>query len=231
MKGLKKKIRKVILEFLENTNQNYEKSLLKDIHYLKDFHLHHKSSAGNYDYWIFYFDTHGGGYKIICAITKDKTTDAWSLKSEVYWIEFDRRKTPGTGMEYTIDIDNVVGYKEFVNEVNRKLHNNPLMNSDLYHDDYNFMMTKEIVKELISLIVNYPKIESLQNSQQYEPLKKFYNDTKDLSVEETIDYIQDNYPADGDKQMLIYQLNALDNLKNFMEIEKMSVTPESETIG
>ena len=146
-------------------------------------------------------------------------------------MDFDRRKTPGIGMEYVIDIDNVKGYQEFVNEANRKLHNSPLVNSDLYHDDYNFMMTKEVVKELISLIVNYPKIEALENSQYYDPLKEIYNDIIDLSVEEIIDYIQDKYPADGDKQMLIYQLNSMDSLNNFTEIQKLSVTPQDQTIG
>ena len=215
---------------MNNPNKDYNNLLMKDIHYLKDFNLQSQSSVDNYDYWIYYFDTHGNSYKIICAIARNKVSDSWSFESEIYWSEFDKRKTPGTGMEYTIDIDGIIGYEEFVKEVNRKLHNSPLMHSNLYHDDYNFMMTKEVVKELISLIVNYPKIEALENSQQYEPLKKFYNDTKDLSVEETIDYIQDNYPADGDKQMLIYQMNGLDNLRNFTEIEKMNATPEKEMI-
>lgn len=231
MQALRDKIRKVLNEFVENPTQDFGSSLLKDIHYLKDFNLHDKSSEGNFDYWIYYFDTHGEGYKIICAITKEKTQDVWSLKSEVYWMDFDRRKTPGIGMEYVIDIDNVKGYQEFVNEANRKLHNSPLVNSDLYHDDYNFMMTKEVVKELISLIVNYPKIEALENSQYYDPLKEIYNDIIDLSVEEIIDYIQDKYPADGDKQMLIYQLNSMDSLNNFTEIQKLSVTPQDQTIG
>ena len=230
MQTLRKKIRKVISEIFENSNKDYGKSLLKDIQYLKDFHLQSHNSVDGYDYWIYYFNTHGSSYKIICAIARSKSDDSWSFDSEIYWLDFDKRKTPGIGMEYTIDIHDVAGYDEFVKEVNRKLHNNPLMHSDMYHDDYNFMMTKEVVKELIKVIIEYPKIEALDNSQQYEPIKKFYNDTKDLSVEETIDYIQDNYPADGDKQMLIYQLNSLDSLANFTEIQKMSATPETETI-
>ena len=228
-KALRNRIKTLLEEYFVEP-QDYSQSLMKDITYLKDFELKSSGNEGIYDYWIYYFDTHGEGYKIICAVTKESTADIWSFKSEIYWVDFDKKKSPGTGMEYTIDVENINGYEEFINTLNRKLHNSPLVNSDMYHDDYNFMMTKEVVKELIKLIIAFPKIEALDNSQFYEPLKKLYHDTIDLSVEDTIDYIQDNYPADGDKQMLIYKLNSMDSLDNFTEIQKLNMSPRDETI-
>ena len=227
---LRNKIKNLLKEYFESQQTDYSQSIKKDITYLKDFNLKNQGTEDGYNFWVYYFDTHGNSYKIICVVTNDIEKDIWNFKSEVYWSGFDKRKTPGSGMEYEIEIENVCHYDNFVSEVNRKLNSSPLSNSDVYHDDYNFMMTKEIVKELIRLIVNYPKIEALNNSDLYEPLKKLYNDTIDLSVKDTIDYIQNNYPADGDKQMIIYKLNSMDSLANFTEIDKLNITPKDETV-
>ena len=231
MQVLRTKIRKFIAEQFEQTpSQDFAKSLLSDVYYLKDFNLQSNSSDGDYDYWIYYFDTHGKSYKIICAITRDRTIDEWSLKSEIYWAEFDKRKTPLAGMDYSIEIDNVKGYNEFIKEANRKLRNNPLVDVSAYHDDYDFAMTKEIVREFISLIVNYPKIQSLDNSTKYDELKQIYNDIIDLSVEDVVEYIETNYSSSGDKQDLIYQLNSMDSLDNNISAQKMNISPKEQSI-
>lgn len=224
---LRIKIRNLIMELTYQTD-DCSVSLLNDIDYLKDFSLNNKHSDEQNDFWIFYFYTHNKDYKIICSVTREKSNDVWSLKSQTFWKDFNKKKTPGSGMEYSVDIKGVKGYKEFVDTVNRKLKNNPMVNSDLYHDDYGFAMTKEVVREIIRLMIEYPKIKSLTNSAYYDELKKLYNDTLDLSVEETIKYIDDNYPGADRKQMLIYKLNSMDSLHNFNVIQQMSITPKDE---
>ena len=197
--------------------------MTKDIKYLTDFKLENEHSDSVNTYWVFSFVTFNSTYKIVCVVKRNNTSDTWGLRVESFWGELDKRKTPGAGMEYSIDIEEIKGYDNFIAEANRKLNNSPITDSNLYHDDYNFMMTKEIIKELIRLIIDYPKIEGMNNSQYYNDLKKIYQDT--------VDYINKNYPADGDKQMLIYKLNSLDSMDNFIEIEKMSNTPEDETFS
>lgn len=211
--------------------QDFANTIIKDVKYLKDFHLEDYIEDQDYQHWIFYLYTHASDYKIICAVRRRKVDDVWGLKIETFWMEFDRKKTIGAGMEYDVHIKDCNGYEDFVKKANDKLHNNPTMSAEMYHDDYDFTMTKEVVKELIRLYMEFQKIESLKNSEAYEDLKKLFEDTINLSVEETINYIQDEYPGDGDKQMLIYKLNSLDSLDNYIEIQKLNLTPENETFS
>jgi hypothetical protein len=232
MKYLRKKINLILLE---NETHSYDKdfsnNIIRDIPYLDDFTLENYIEDNKYQHWIFYFYTHNNSYKVICAVRRNKLNDVWGLKCEVFWHEFDRKKTPGTGMEYTVSINNCNGYEEFKKTTNNKLSNNPTIHTNIYNDDYGFMMTKEVVRELIKLFVEYPKIESLENSVAYDDLKKIFKDTINMSIPETMKYLDHNYPSEGQKQNLIYRLNSLDSLDNFIAIQKMNSTTEHEAFS
>lgn len=200
-------------------------NLQKDIDYLKDFKFKTCIKNKNRFIWRFIYKTNNGEYKILCCIVRENN-GLWHFKSSVFWKNITNKNTNGDGKDVEFNISNCKNYSDLKEKCNLKLKNNLLLNPHNYDDDYHFYMDKQILHYFIILIEKYEDIQSLINFKYYDDLKNIYRDIINKSNEEILDYVQEKYPNDSDKQFLLLKLDTLNDVDNFIRMQKMGLKPK-----
>ena len=214
-------IRKIIREALEqvvNQETSGEK-IAQDIAYLKSFSLNKKENKGNSVIWI--FDHKQKDYILRFYIQNNKSEDTWSAKVFIYWKEPSRDFTNAKGKDYEHSFGPYSSYEEMVDELNRKLKNNPLISTDSYMDDDNTQFNKDLI-ELLKILMEYgQKLEAVKDVH-FKDLKKIYNEVKNIkTMDELKDYIDNKAPDEEDKQTLLLILQKMYQLDFYLKKEEL----------
>lgn len=214
-------IRKLIIETLETVvnKEQVEKKFDQDIIYLKGFKLSKKENKGNSEIWIFQHKQKD--YILRFYIQHNKKDDNWVAKVFIYWKEASKNFTNAKGKDYEHTFGPFSSYEEMIEELNRKLKNNPLISTDSYMDDDNTQFDKDVVVLLKKILTQGKKI-SLVKDSHFKELKKIYNDVKDIkTMDELNNYITKKAPDEEDKQTLLLTLQRMYQLDFYINKEQI----------
>ena len=214
-------IRKIIKEELEKVmnKQESEKKFDHDIHYLKGFSLNKKEEKGDNTIWV--FDHKEKDYILRFYIQKNNSTDKWNAKVFIYWKEASKDYTNAKGKDYDASFGPFDSYEEMVSELNRKLHNNPLISLGNYVDDDNTQFDKDVVEMLKQMMKKTGQIDAVKDVH-FKDLKKIHKATKNIKTEEELHkYINENWPDEEDKQTLLLILQKIYQLRFYLHKEKL----------
>lgn len=196
-------------ENILKNNQLGEK-LKVDINFLnKGFNFEKFENNKDYYRWTFIFISKGDTYKSVFYVVNKN--DKWYCKNEVYWLEEEEKFTPNAGKDNEVKFGPFNSYNEMVEEIDRKLNNNPLFSTENFEDDYVDGLNDEIVDLLKDLqlkandlyISNNNKIDS---KGSFDELLIIYNEIKDLKEEDLKDFANNKWPNEEDKMTAILNL-------------------------
>ena len=214
-------IRKIIREQLETVinKQDLANKFDQDIVYLTGFSLNKKETKGDNTIWV--FDHKEKDYILRFYIQKNNSSDKWHSKVFIYWKEPSKDYTNAKGKDFDANFGPFNSYEEMVNELNRKLKNNPLISLGNYLDDDNTQLNKDVVEMLEQMLKKSDKIDAVKDIH-FKDLKKIYKATKNINTEEELKkYINDNWPNEEDKQMLLLILQKIYQLEFYLHKEKL----------
>lgn len=214
-------IRKLIKEELEKVlnKQETEKEFDRDISYLKGFSLNKKEDKGNVIVWV--FDHKEKDYTLRFYIQNNKKNDSWNAKVFIYWKTPSKEFTNAKGKDYEHSFGPFNSYEEMIQELNRKLENNPLISLGSYVDDDNTQFDKDVVVMFDLLVKNGDKIEKVRD-EHLNDLKKIYKKVKSLnSADELTKYINHIAPNEEDKQTILLVLQKIYKLDFYLKKEQL----------
>ena len=214
-------LRKIIREELEKlvNKEDLENKFDKDITYLKNFSLNKKEEKGNSIIWI--FDHKEKDYTIRFYIQKNKKEETWKAKVFIYWKEASKNYTNARGKDYDATFGPYSSYQEMIEELDRKLKNNPLISAENYIDDDNTQFDKDVVA-MIKIMFKYgPQIEAVKDIH-FKDLKKIYKEVKGIKdIKDLQDYINKKAPDEEDNQMVLLTLQKIYQLNFYLSKEKL----------
>lgn len=214
-------LRRIIREQIENLvePQVIEKEFDKDIIYLDGFKFSGKKQVEGYSIWV--FEIKRKDYILKFYIQKNEQTDRWTAKLYIYWKKLTGDFTNAEGKDFEQTFGPFGSYEEMVQELNRKLKNNPLISTDNYIDDNKSLFNREILNIIEKVKDNKEKITKVKD-------KKF-NDLKEIlksietskDNEELIKKINELAPEEEDKQTLLMDLQKIYQLDFYLNKESM----------
>lgn len=214
-------IRKIIRETLEKVmdKEDQAQKISQDIFYLKIFSLNKKEEKGNSVIWI--FEHKEKDYTLRFYIQNSKKDNTWSAKVFIYWKEPSRDFTNARGKDFDASFGPFPSYGEMVNELNRKLKNNPLISAESYLDDDNTQFDKDVV-EMVKLMMKYGKKIEAVKDRHFKDLKKLYEQVKGMnSIGELEKYINEKAPDEDDKQGVLLTLQKMYQLDFYLNKEQI----------
>jgi len=214
-------IRTLIREELEKllNKEELEQKFDQDIVYLKGFSLNKKEEKGNSVVWI--FDHKEKDYTLRFYIQHNKKENKWNSKVFIYWKIPTKEFTNSKGKDFEHSFGPFYSYKEMVEELNRKLKNNPLISLESYTDDGNTQFDKDILTMIMSLLKHKESLKSVKD-KHFDDLKKIYYNVKDLKTNEEIkNYINKKSPKEEDKQTMLLILQKIYQLDFYLKKEQL----------
>ena len=191
----------------------------QDIIYLKGFSLNKKEDKGNSVIWV--FDHKEKDYTLRFYIQNNKTSDSWSAKVFIYWKIPTKNFTNAKGKDFEHSFGPFSSYKEMVDELNRKLANNPLISLESYLDDDNTQFDKDLMK-MVELMMKHGKQLEAVKDEHFNDLKKIYNKVKNIkSTEELKKYLNEKAPDEEDKQTMLLILQKVYQLDFYLKKEQL----------
>jgi hypothetical protein len=214
LKKLKILIRECLQESYDSNNvlknNQLGDKLKMDINFLnKGFNFDKFESNNNFNKWIFTFISKGDTYKNIFSVINKN--DIWFCKNEVYWLKEEDKITPNAGKDNELEFGPFNSYKEMVEEIDRKLNNNPILSTNNFEDDYVNGLNDEIVDLLKELQLKANNLYTSNNNKidskgSFDELLIIYNEIKDLKEEELKDFANNKWPNEEDKMTAILNL-------------------------
>lgn len=214
-------IRKLIKEEIAKLmdKKELENKFDQDIIYLKGFSLNKKEDKGNNVIWV--FDHKEKDYTLRFYIQNNKTSDSWSAKVFIYWKIPTKNFTNAKGKDFEHSFGPFSSYKEMVDELNRKLANNPLISLESYLDDDNTQFDKDLMK-MVELMMKHGKQLEAVKDEHFNDLKKIYNKVKNIkSTEELKKYLNEKAPDEEDKQTMLLILQKVYQLDFYLKKEQL----------
>lgn len=191
----------------------------QDIIYLKGFSLNKKEDKGNSVIWV--FDHKEKDYTLRFYIQNNKTSDSWSAKVFIYWKIPTKNFTNAKGKDFEHSFGPFSSYKEMVDELNRKLANNPLISLESYLDDDNTQFDKDLMK-MVELMMKHGKQLEVVKDEHFNDLKKIYNKVRNIkSTEELKKYLNEKAPDEEDKQTMLLILQKVYQLDFYLKKEQL----------
>ena len=187
---------------------------------LKDFAYDGFSEKNEMIQWGFShkFQTKSPNYtfKIIFAEKDGK----WSAKIFVYWRKQTKDVTVGAGKDFDYTLGPYDFFSELLKNIDLKVKNNPILNHQVYDDDFEFNMDKEAVPLLIQLKKEKDKLFSVENSF-FNDLKKIYKKIQNIPEDKFLDYCRIHNKSEDDKSGFIFTLQKLHKLDYYMAMKKI----------
>lgn len=214
-------IRKLIKEEIEKVlnKQELENKFDQDIVYLKGFSLNKKEDKGHSTIWI--FDHKEKDYTLRFYVQNNKQENTWTAKVFIYWKTPTKEFTNAKGKDFEHSFGPFSSYEDMVEELNRKLKNNPLISLESYLDDDNTQFDKDVIAMIELLIKHGKQLESVKD-EHFKDLKKIYNKVKDIkSIDELKKYINEKAPDEEDKQTLLLILQKVYQLDFYLKKEQL----------
>ena len=212
-------LKSIISEEAQNlvvNNRQVVHDLKNKVPYLKELPFVRFYSKNGKKIWL--FGNSIDDYKIKIYVINQ--AEDWKAKLIVNWKKETKNSTADEGK----DVEKVFGplgsLEELIVDLDRKLTNNLLLIPHIYHDDWELNLDKEAVI-LLKKLQNSGEEISIMKHKHFDDLVKMYNDTKGLSDEELIKYSQKVAPDEGDKQMLILNLQKMDKLSFYKGLKTM----------
>lgn len=207
------KLKEIFQSIILNKNEN---DFLKDIDHLDGFKFIEHKNINNKDVWFFKRKIDDYVIKAYVFLNKEK----WNFKTLVFWKKETSVPTNGSGKDNEHLYGPYDSYEDMVKDLDLKLKNNPVLNPVIYHDDDEFNKDKECL-HLFKRLKTFSDKLNRTNDNYFNELKKYYNDTKNMSDEDILRYCQKIAPDDSDKQDLYLDLQKMDKLDFYDGINKM----------
>ena len=189
---------------------------LADIEYLKNFSLIDNKKGQNGEIWKFEYKTKD--YLLNFFIKRDKK-DAWSGELKTYWKKKTKEATSGGGKDFQMNFGPYHSFEKFVENINLKLKNHPLISTEIYNDDWNAnldALIKKMILELKEKIGDLHKISNLY----FNDLKKLYNKVINIKDDDLLKFANQEAPTDSDKQNLILILQKIHKIPFYVDLER-----------
>lgn len=168
--------------------------------------------------WKFEFKTEDRSYLSHVFIVQ-YPNESCKMRIEVDWKVKSKENTAGAGKDFVMTFGPYPSYEEMVTELNRKLKNNPMIGPELYHDNNDLMLDKEIVELLKRLKENIGEIRSL-NHPSLKTLERTYELIKDIPDDKGLyKFTDENFKGWLFKQGMIYKLQNLDKLPYYRSLK------------
>ena len=193
-------------------------SFQEDIHFLKDYNLVATREVNGASTFKFEFKTSDSSY-MSHAFIVEYPNGVYKMRLEVDWKVSSKDHTAGAGKDFVMSFGPFTNYQEFVSELNRRLHNNPMIGTNLYNDNNDKMLDHEIIKLLNRIKDNIQEIKEL-NHPALKTLERMYEATKDMSHKEIEEFFDDEFRGWAFKQGVIYNLQAIDKLPYYRSFRK-----------
>lgn len=214
-------LRKIIREALEQMVDNSEvvKKFDQDILYLKDFSLNKKEIKDGFTMWI--FEHRSKDYRIRFYIQKNNSQEKWFCKVFIYWKTPTKEFTNAKGKDFDHTFGPYDSYEDMIEELNRKLKNNPLISKENYMDDDNTQFNKDVIEMLKQMMQNSDKLNIVKD-EHFKDIKKIYDEVKNIKTIEGVQkYIDKKAPDEEDKQGLLLILQKIYQLSFYIDKEKI----------
>lgn len=201
-------LRRIIREQIEKVLN--KETFDQDIKYLDGFALNKKESKGDVTVWV--FEHKSKNYVIRFYIQKD-TSNIWKAKVFVYWKTASEDYTNAKGKDFDYQYGPFYSYEEMIEDLNRKLKNNPLISHKNYIDDNRTQFDNDVV-EMVKRLQKKGEALTKVKDNYFNDLKKIYNEVKGIEDEQKIrEYIKKKAPDEEDKQnflLIVQKISLLD---------------------
>ena len=208
-------LRKIIKEQLEEISyelyfdcQLIAKKIKKELLYVKELKFKTFKEINGDKIW--FFTGNIVSYKIKFYIIND-SKNLWKAKILVYWKKASPGLTSAEGKDTEKNFGPFRNVEELILTLNRQLHNNPLLGTHIYHDDWNQNMDDQAVDLLKKLKEIGEKIENSKHNN-FEYLRNVHKDIKHLSDSDLDSYVKKIAKEEGDKQVFILHLQKMHKL-------------------
>lgn len=214
-------IRKLIREELEQLmkKSTAERVFDQDISYINGFELTKKEVKNNENVWVFEYKTKD--YTIRFYVSENKTNESWRAKVFIYWKEQSRDFTNAKGKDYEYTFGPYSSYEEMIEDLNRKLKNNPLISSKNYFDDNKTQLDTDIFEMFKKLENEKGKLSKVKD-KKFNDLKRLYNKVYKIQSKEELDaFLEKEYSTEADKRTLLLVLQKLFQLDFYLHKEEL----------
>ena len=197
-----------------------------DIHFLKDYKEVSNREINGANTWKFEFKTSDNSY-LSHAFIVEYPNGVYKMRLEVDWKVTSKHNTAGAGKDFVMTFGPFSSYEVFVSELNRRLHNNPLIGTNLYNDNNDQMLDREILSLLKRIKDNIDEIKEL-NHPALKTLVKMYDTIKDIPEDELAKFCDDNFKGWLLKQGVIYKMQDVEKLPYYRSLRSGMHTPRTE---
>lgn len=198
------------------------KALRDDVLFLKDYTLLGTKPINGAKTWKFEFKTPDSSY-LSHAFFVQYPNEAWKLRLEVDWKIKSKDLQVGAGKDFVMTFGPFRSYNEMVRELNRRLHNNPMIGTELYQDNNDLMLDREIIKLLKRIKENIGQIKEIDHPS-LKTLENMYERIKDIPEEDLHKFCDDTFRGWAQKQGVIYKLQNIDKLPYYRSVKSNHAT-------
>lgn len=211
-------LRRLIREEIEKVLN--KETFDQDIQYLDGFKLSKKEKKNGTTIWLF---DHKSKNYLIRFYIQNNHSETWQAKVFVYWKTASKEYTNAKGKDFDYTYGPFNSYEEMIEELNRKLKNNPLLSKQNYIDDNKTQFDNDVLHS-IEVLQNKGEALIKVRDEHFNDLKKIYRDTKNLNIEQVKEYIKKKAPDEEDKQkllLILQKVSLLDFYHRKEEIENL----------
>ena len=189
----------------------------KNVHYLKDFSLDKKVDDGGYTLWEFKHKVKN--YLIKFYIKKNNSTKKWGAKVFVYWKTHSKQTTNGRGKDYELKFGPYDSYDEMVEDLNRKLKNNPISSGNYFDDNLSQLIndTLSVLKTLKRKTEDLSKVKD----KYFDDLKKIAKEIVDINDDDGLKEYIDKHMDGAWEQWLWLTLHKVSQIDFYKQKEKI----------
>lgn len=222
-------IKKIVIEALQQQDVAgaaiTSVGLQRDIHIITNYTLVKSKVINGANTWKFEYKTDDNSY-MSNAFVVEYPNGVCKMRLEVDWKLITRHNTSGAGKDFVMVFGPYLSYEIMVEELNRKLKNNPMIGSGLYDDNNDLMLDREIIKLLRRLKENIKEIHSI-NHPSLKTLERTYELIKDIPDDKGLaKFCDDNFRGWAQKQGIIYKLQNIDKIPYYRSIKANHFTFE-----
>lgn len=206
-------LRKIIRESIEEISTE---NMLQQIWFLKGFDCINSSGG----VWEYHKKTRSDGYYLHVII---KGGERWTMSLDTHWNKLSDENTSNMGREYKMDFGPYESLGEMIEDVNRRLKNNPIISPDVHEDDQSFEIKKELVDMLERLgEIGMEKLSSsIGRDAGFDDIVEICNLIQGKSRRELAKFVKKEYSGSSDQQKLYSILQKMERMNFHADMGRM----------